>query len=190
MSTGQKIQTLEEIYEQYYPRLHRYCQCYVGYNRSYDPLIQDCIQEVFFKLSNEIEILQNHPSIEGWLMTTCKHRLMTSLDKDRRRNKYTAFSIDDSYTDIPDPSPSFIDEWVDQQEAKESLARLFAALNEREQQIVQDYFIDHVSIQDIAEKGGTTASAVKSVIARIRQKLRNLLPVLIVLMLLKMMRHN
>ena len=190
MNTEQKMQTIEGIYKQYYQRLNRYCQSFVGYNHSYDPLIEDCIQEVFFELSNEIELLQNHPAVEGWIMMTCKHRLMTSLDKDRRRSKYAAFSIDDSCTDIPDPSPSLIDAWADQEEAKESVARILSILNNREQQIVQDYFIDHISMQDIAEKEGTTVSAVKSVIARIRQKIRCILPVMILLLLLKMMRQN
>ena len=77
-----------------------------------------------------------------------------------------------------------------QEEAKENTARILSILNNREQQIVQDYFINHMPLQDIAEKEGTTVSAVKSVIARIRQKLRNLLPVLIVLLVLRMLRRN
>lgn len=190
MNAERKTQIIEELFNQYYQRLDRYCQRFVGYNHSYDSLVEDCIQEVFFELSNEIELLQNHPAIEGWIMMTCKHRLMTSLDKERRRNKHAAFSIDDSYTDIPDPSPTLIDAWADQEEAKEGIARVLSILNNREQQIVQDYFIDHLPLQDIADKEGTTVSAVKSVIARIRQKLRNLLPILIVLVVLRMLRRS
>jgi len=48
---------------------------------------------------------------------------MTSLDKDRRRNKFAAFSIDDSYAEIPDPALSTIDQWVEQEDARESIAR-------------------------------------------------------------------
>ena len=55
--------------------------------------------------------------------------------------------------------------------------------------LVQDYFVNHMSVSDIAQKEGTTVSAVKSVIARIRQKLRSILPVVILLVLLKMMRR-
>lgn len=190
MNCEQRTIIIEALFHQYYPRLDHFCQSYVNYNHSYDPLIEDCIQEVFIELAKEIESLQSHPAIEGWIMTTCRHRLMTSLDKERRRSKVTAFSIDDSYADIPDPSPSLIDAWADQEEAKESIARVLSILNNREQQIVQDYFIDHLPLQDIADKEGTTASAVKSVIARIRQKLRNLLPILIVLLILRMLRRN
>ena len=189
MNNEQRILLVEELYHQYYPRLDQYCRRYVGYNHAFDPLIEDCIQEVFLELDKEIEILQQHPALEGWIMTTCKHRLMTSLDKDRRRNKFVAFSIDDSYSEIPDPAPSAIDKWADQEDARESIARVLSILNDRERQIVQDYFVNHMSASDIAQKEGTTVSAVKSVIARIRQKLRSILPAVILLVLLKMMRR-
>ena len=188
MNNEQRILLVEELYHQYYPRLYQYCRRYVGYNHAFDPLIEDCIQEVFLELDKEIEILQQHPALEGWIMTTCKHRLMTSLDKLRRRNKFVAFSMDDSYAEIPDPSPSVIDLWAEQEDARESIAHILSILNTREQQIVKDYFFNHIPIQTIAEQEGTTVSAVKSVIARIRQKLRNILPIVILLMLLKIMR--
>ena len=97
--------------------------------------------------------------------------------------------MDDSYAEIPDPSPSVIDQWADQEDARESIARVLSILNDRERQIVQDYFVNHMSASDIAQKEGTTVSAIKSVIARIRQKLRSILPAVILLVLLKMMRR-
>ena len=96
--------------------------------------------------------------------------------------------MEDSYAEIPDPSPSVIDLWAEQEDARESIAHILSILNTREQQIVKDYFFNHIPIQTIAEQEGTTVSAVKSVIARIRQKLRNILPIVILLMLLKIMR--
>ena len=87
---------------------------------------------------------------------------MTSLDKDRRRNKFAAFSIDDSYAKIPDPALSTIDQWAEQEDARESIARILSILNNR-------YFFNLIQIQTIAEQECTTVSAVRSIIARINQ---------------------
>ena len=57
MNNEQRILLVEELYHQYYPRLDQYCRRYVGYNHAFDPLIEDCIQEVFLELDKEIEIL-------------------------------------------------------------------------------------------------------------------------------------
>lgn len=38
-----------ELFEKYHDQLKRYCMRYVRYNARYYPLVDDCIQEAFYK---------------------------------------------------------------------------------------------------------------------------------------------
>ena len=102
----------------------------MGNNHAFDPFIEDCIQEEFLELNKGIEILQQHSALEGWIMTTCKNQLMTFLDKDKRRNRFVTFSIDDSCSEISDSNPSAIDKWADQKDVRNRITQVLSILND------------------------------------------------------------
>ena len=56
-----------ELFEKYHDQLKRYCMRYVRYNARYYPLVDDCIQEAFYKaVLHQNDVMQS-PNPYGWL---------------------------------------------------------------------------------------------------------------------------
>ena len=172
---GMKIsrdQRVEQLYRQYSLKLFKMCDKYVGYDRRYSDLIEDCIQETFFALANELDRLGDHPSIEGWLVVTCQHRLWNALEDDRQRRKYTDLSVDPMADNIPLPAASDIDRWIDDETAVYEKERILSLLNEHQQVVFLRYTDGGYKVEEIADETGMSKSAVKSIMARIRRKIK------------------
>lgn len=167
-----KDQRVEQLYRQYSTKLFKMCDKYVGYDRRYSDLIEDCIQETFFALANELDALNDHPSIEGWLVVACQHRLWNALKDDRQRRNHTDCSVDPTADSIPLSVASDIDQWIDDETAIYEKERILSLLNEHQQAVFLQYTDGCHKVEEIAEETGMSKSAVKSVMARIRKKIK------------------
>lgn len=64
-----------ELFEKYHDQLKRYCMRYVRYNARYYPLVDDCIQEAFYKaVLHQNDVMQS-PNPYGWLAKCCENYL-------------------------------------------------------------------------------------------------------------------
>lgn len=167
-----KTEYIEQLYHRYAPKLFDVCWNYVGYQSQYNDLIEDCVQESFLELSGQFENLRNHPSIEGWLVVTCQHRLWNALEADRQRRNYTDLSVDPAADNIPLPAVSDIDRWIDDETAVYEKERILSLLNERQQVVFLQYTDGCHKVEKIADETGMSKAAVKSVMARIRKKIK------------------
>ena len=167
-----KDQRVEQLYWQYSPKLFKMCDKYVGYDRRYRDLIEDCVQETFFALANELDKLNDHPSIEGWLVVTCKHRLWNALEDDRQKQNHTDLSVDPTADNIPLPAASDIDRWIDDETAVYEKERILSLLNDHQQVVFLQYTDGDHKVEEIADETGMSKAAVKSVMARIRKKIK------------------
>ena len=69
-------QFLDELYEQYYDVLFRYCLPYL--NRDIDSSA-DCVHMVFDVAAAKVKTLMKHPNIGGWMYATAKNCIKKEL---------------------------------------------------------------------------------------------------------------
>ena len=160
---------IEDLYLEYSPKLYSVCWQVVGYDSQYDDLIDDCVQETFVTLTNQLKSLYDHPSIEGWLVVTCRHRLFSELKKNK---KYSAFLIDRELDDVPNPLPSDIDQWIDDETVGSKKEQVLSLLNDRQKTVFLKYTDGCHSVKEMASETGMSESAIRSVMTRIRKKIR------------------
>ena len=162
----------EELYTKYAHKLERICFRYVNYDNEYQDIIDDCIQETFVCADQNYDIIKTHPSIEGWLIKTCMHRLTTAIKKYRRRKTFHIYSLDEEKAPEPQEMISTIEHWIEEEANKENINKILELLNTREGQVFSELFIENQDLHEIAQKHGDTLSAEKSVLARIRRKIK------------------
>lgn len=169
---NEKEAFFEKLYSKYASKLERICLRYVNYNNEYRDIIDDCIQETFICANRNYSEIKTHPAIEGWLIKTCMHRLTTAIKKYRRRKTFHLYSFDEEKAPEPQEMISTIEQWIGEETNKENINKILELLNIREGQVFSELFIENRGLQEIAEKHGDTLSAEKSVLARIRRKIK------------------
>ena len=160
---------IEKLYRQFSPKLYAMCWRDVGYNPEFKDLIEDCVQETFLTLTGRLETLYDHPSIEGWLVVTCRHRLLREISKRKIiRNHCIIRELDD----IPNPSQSDIEQWIDDDAVLGNKERILALLNDKQKVVFLDYVDGCHTVREMASETGMSESAIRAVMTRIRKKIK------------------
>lgn len=174
MDASPREALIQRLYERCHDTLEKMCYRRLHYDQSYAELIADVIQEAFLAADRHWEQLLRHPNPEGWLMLTCQNRLKDALRSDRSVRFRQAFSLDaEGAQPLADPV-SALDDWAQQQADQQVVDSIFDLLSQGEQRVMQGYFVDGLPMEELAKKQGSTLSAVKSAIWRIRDKARRL----------------
>lgn len=164
---------IESLYLQYAGKLERASLNYVRHRGEYRDLVDDSIQKTFLKAYEEYDTLKDAPYIEAWLFKVCRYRLMTALNTYRRRQRRHVPLEDDAALTERELMTA-IDALPDRIGSRETLERILDALNEREKGLVQAHFVDGVSCEELAERQNTTIGAIRTALARLRKKARQL----------------
>ena len=166
-----KAEITEHYYHKYSRKLTYMCRKYLGYDPQYNDMIQDCVQETFLLLFRNLNDLQDHTSIEGWLTVTCRHRLWNALADANKQQKYTDSLVDPMTNELPASYLSDIEKWIDDEAAVDNKEKILSMLNEHQQRVFLQY-MDGYRVSDIASNTQMSESAVKSVMTRIRKKIK------------------
>lgn len=172
MASDEKDLFLSELYAKYKDELAASYKSYVDYRSEYYDLIYDIIQDTFLAATREYDKLKDHPNIGGWLFKACRFRLNNEIKAYRRKKKRNVFLQEQIGMEMVDNTESIIDDWLSEESVKQCETKIFALLNDTEQRIYYEFFKMKKSIKQIADETHKSESAVKSVIARIRSKLR------------------
>lgn len=83
-----------ELFEKYHDQLKRYCMRYVRYNARYYPLVDDCIQEAFYKaVLHQNDVMQS-PNPYGWLAKCCEnYRIVVTFNADGAVHTVTSKAV-------------------------------------------------------------------------------------------------
>ena len=166
---------IEAIYARYADKLETMCMRYVSYNEEYRDLVDDSIQKTFIKAFECYEDLKTLDYIEGWIFKTCINRLTTALKTYRRRKKHhVPLELQTDLKLRPEQILDSINDFVNRVSNQELIERIFTALNSREREVAERYFIHGWSVEEIANHDQTTVGAVKAVLARLRAKARKI----------------
>lgn len=166
---------IEQLYRCHAHKLENLCFHYVGYIEEYHDVIDESIQETFMQAYRNYDTLCSHPNVEGWLVVTCMNRFKASLRKYRRyRKRFAAMEQSEVIRLSTKQTWDCISDFAASQENRELLETILLALNQREHDMVVRRFIKNKSFEEIAEEDHTTVSAVKAVLARLREKARRI----------------
>ena len=166
-----KVEKTEYYYHKYSRKLTYMCRKYLGYDPQYNDMIQDCVQETFLLLFRNLKDLQDHTSIEGWLTVTCQHRLWNALADANKQQKYTDSSVDPMTNKLPASYISDIEKWNEDESTVDNKEKILSMLNEHQQRVFLQY-MDGYRVSEIASNTKMSESAVKSVMTRIRKKIK------------------
>jgi len=166
---------LTRLYESYYDRLVLMCERMAGFQPELMPLAEECVQDVFHTALKKYAELADHPDVEGWLFRCGINHMNNALKTYYGRQKRHACSADEEgAAELFDPYDSFR-AFEEEADLAETLDRIYAVLIEGEKEIFDRYFLDGYDLKAVARQLGKSESAAKSVIYRLRRRLRKTL---------------
>ncbi len=154
-------QFLDELYEQYYDVLFRYCLPYL--NRDIDSSA-DCVHMVFDVAAAKVKTLMKHPNIGGWMYATAKN----CIKKELRRIKMEQTKFERLVDSMP--MTTQIDPILED-EVDALRDRIVDTLNEAERLLYQLYYVENRTTPEIGQMLNITADAAKMRLYRVRIKL-------------------
>ena len=161
---------IQKLYEEYAPMLERMCVKKVGKNDSaYRDLIDTSIQNTFFLAYQMYDELKLHPNIEAWLKKACNNRLIPYAIRLRERQNRT-YPLD-SICNINFSCERDISEQAVLNITLESmLVKLLHMLSDAEKELYYCFFVEHDTVEHIAQQRNASVDSVKMMLSRIRAK--------------------
>lgn len=175
MSEMERNKFITMLYNDYFDRLVLFCHRVTGYRPELMPFAEECVQDVFHTAIKKYTKLVNHPDIEGWFFRSCINRMNNVLKTYYGRKKRHAYSIDaDNVKELFDPNDSF-QCFEEEQAYREVLERIYTLLLDSEKEIFDQYFLEKRNIDQISKRLGKSSGSIKSIIYRMRKRLRKTL---------------
>lgn len=162
---------LTNVYQENVTFLLLLCKKRVGYNRAYQGLIEDCVQDTFAIATKKYELLLEHPNVRAWLVQTCLNLLLPALKREQAKKQLTAFSLDDTEK-AHEPQINPIETYLHEANCREMLLEVKNDLTPKEQMIFYRYFLEKHSMREIANEFGISENGVKGTIKKVRRKAR------------------
>ena len=161
---------IHKIYNEYYTKLENMClQKVSNIDSAYGDLISSCIQDVFMLAYQSYDILVEHENVEAWLKKTCSNRLIPyKIRLDEKKSKIVPLELVDHMQLINELDVS--ETVVNAISSQEFLEKLMPLLSESEKEVYVSYFVEHKTIEDIANKRNSSVASVKMVLNRIKNK--------------------
>jgi RNA polymerase sigma factor (sigma-70 family) len=131
---------------------------------------EDIVQEVFIKMWNRREKLDEYKSVEALAVVTTRNLCLDKL----KAKKYPVENIDNLKSDIPD-AESEADLRSEQKNLAEKIKLIIATLPEQMKTIMQLRDIEGYDFEEIAEIMGMNQNAVRVSLSRARQKVREII---------------
>jgi RNA polymerase sigma factor (sigma-70 family) len=151
-----------QIYKKYFFTLYSYGK---KLNDDHD-LVKDCIQELFIKIWDNRENLNETTSIKYYLYTSLKRKLLDHL-----RTPDQKYRIEG---EVPD-SEVFMEEYFDEESFdinKEKVMRALSRLSAHQQKLLQLKYYQNLSNSEISESLGITVQSVYNAVFKALKSLR------------------
>jgi RNA polymerase sigma factor (sigma-70 family) len=170
------------IITRYYEKILKFCAYTLGGNLS---AAEDCAQDIFLILYENMGRLKDYDRIGGWLYKTADHiakQYAASLRKERKRFAYPSTESGDGET----PSGSLDrlaagnsikseEEWVAEEKAvARAAAEIGKRLTPKDKQILELAFREKHPLKEVAARLGISLGAAKSRTSRLRHKINAL----------------
>lgn len=165
--------SFEALMHKYYPRLLNFIYRFTGDRET----AEDLTQEVFWKVYNAASGYRPRAKFQTWVYTIAKNISLNEL----RRHRKTPLSLEDPFEseegrmerqweDTASPRP---DEEIQRQETAAAVRSAVAALPANQRMAVILCRYDGFSYEEIARTMGISVQAVKSLLSRAKESLKN-----------------
>lgn len=125
---------------------------------------EECVDDVLLSIWNNIEKFDNEKnSFKNWIGSISKYRAINY------RKKYISSN---SYLNIEHEEIPYIDKELDMREIEEEINDLISTLNDKDAEIFRRYYLEDISLKDIAIQNETTVENLHNRLSRGRKKLR------------------
>ena len=150
---------LEQLYRAHYTAAYFYCLTLCGQEALAQDMVADAFVKAYLSLPNDV------PSFRWWLLRVCRNMWLDHL----RREKHLAGSEPlDFLSDPVTPENRYI-----QQEQYRFLWRCIAGLPPGERELLTLHYFSGIPLKDISSLTGTSYTAVRKRMERLKEKLRH-----------------
>jgi RNA polymerase sigma factor (sigma-70 family) len=140
-------------------------------------LIKDCIQDLFIKIWNNRENLNDTTSVKYYLFTSLKHKLIDTLKSPSQKLKTDDDVMSMEMIDSSDSDGEFL------YFQKERVFKAMNKLSKHQQKVLQMKFYENQSNQEIADELGITIQSVYNSVFKTLRSLRKQLEIGLLLIL-------
>ena len=148
-----------EFYERYHRRLFRFALVLGNGDES---LAHDAVQAAFVTAAKKLRVAESEKHLWNWLARVTRQHLAKNWRQRRRDSTVVGMA------ELPD----FPDDIEPDSVLEESLDAALTAMDSGERELIEWFYFDHLSHNEIAERLGATPKSVSSRLERARAKLR------------------
>jgi RNA polymerase sigma-70 factor (ECF subfamily) len=153
------------FYDAYFDRLLRYLLVVTGGN---EEAAREALQLALVRVVRHVKAFEAEEKFWSWLTVLARSAL---ADESRKRRRYFAFL--EKFTRQQETGPAAMDNGEADEQLRALLESKLTALPEDERQLVEQKYILHRSVREIAGGQQTTEKAVESRLSRVRRKLKD-----------------
>lgn len=168
-------QALERIYREQAPLLLRYGRKFA----ISEPLVEDCVQDLFVDLWRRREHLSDTDSIRRYLMVALRRRIIQRLDRRRKRFSDADPADYDFQVELAHDQLIIAEELSEEQSAE--LQAAFQQLSERQREIVYLKYFAGFEYEDIGDVMDLNYQSARNLLSRALKKMKELLLAFLVL---------
>ena len=153
------------FYDAYFDRLLRYLLVVTGGN---EEVAREALQLTLVRVVRHVKWFETEEKFWSWLTVLARSAL---ADESRKRSRY--FSFLERFTRHQEIKVTVTDNGETDERFRALLDKNLTALPADERQLVEQKYILHQSVREIADGQQTTEKAVESKLSRVRRKLKD-----------------
>lgn len=154
----------EEIYKCYYPQLFHFLKRYLDG----DEVIEDTIQQVFFKIWKKREKVEARGTLKSYLFTSVRNQALKQIQKDKKIHHKSDLIHENSVVNFNNPENS-----IELKELNEAYMEAVGRLPEKRKHIFLMHRQDQLTYKEIAAILNISVKTVETQISRSLKYLTN-----------------
>lgn len=168
-----KNQSINALWYEYEPYIRKLCNYKLYKHAEY---IDDCIQDIFTDLTEEIHKGTELTNPKAWLTVVANNKINDVLKFVAKKSNKTVSLSDEKVADKIYSTDSFFDEIpVSDEQILEIKSKIIEMLDKPEQQLLYERYELKTSISEIAKKNNTNENNVYQRLFRLRCKTKQLI---------------
>lgn len=156
----------EEMYKCYYPQLFHFLKRYLNE----DELIEDTIQQVFFRVWKKRDKVEARGTLKSYLYTAVRNQALKQIQKDRKTNYNNEQLHENSVANVKNPENT-----IELKELNEAYMEAVEKLPEKRRHIFLMHRQDQLTYKEIAAILNVSVKTVETQISRSLKYLANCL---------------
>lgn len=159
-------QAYERIYTEHIQNLFSYGMTFTTDRE----MVKDCIQDLFIRLYQNRNALGKTDNIRLYLLTGLKNAILNAFSKQDTYQRFVrSYETDDTDCSVEDELMNRENETIQ----REKVSGIKALLTHRQQEIIHYYYVEGMSIDEIARSLDINYQSVANIIQRALKKIRN-----------------